>query len=96
MNHIKLFENWKEERKTNEGFWSSIFGNPTVKDAAKSNLRGQGHSIIGKDEDEENYVMYNGQKFYPSQIEYDDYHSTKPLPRVENGKLIIANPAWSM
>jgi hypothetical protein len=68
MNHIKLFESWKEERKTNEGFWNSIFGSPTVKDAAKSNLRGQGHSIIGKDEDEENYVMYNGQKFYPSQI----------------------------
>jgi len=41
-------------------------------------------------------IEFNGTKFYPDQIEYDDYHSTKPLPRVEGDTLIISNPAWSM
>lgn len=40
--------------------------------------------------------MFDGQKFYPDQIEYDDYNSSKQIPRVENGKLIVANPVWNM
>jgi hypothetical protein len=84
----------KKKSKVNENFWSSIFGKPTVKDAAHDQLRGQGYSHTGKDED--NYIMFNGQKFYQDQIQYDDYQSTKPLPRVEGHRLIIANPAWSM
>ena len=84
----------KKKSKVNENFWSSIFGKPTVKDAAHDQLRGQGYSHTGKDEN--NYIMFNGQKFYQDQIQYDDYQSTKPLPRVEGHRLIIANPAWSM
>jgi hypothetical protein len=40
--------------------------------------------------------MFQGQKFYPDQIQYDDVYSTKPIPRVENGMLIVANPAWNL
>lgn len=78
----------------NEGFWSSLFGKPSVDDAARDSLRGKGFSHRGKDED--NYIMFDGQKFYPDQIEYDDVYSTKPIPRIENGKLIVANPAWNL
>ena len=57
-------------------------------------MKGQGWSHRGKDE--ENYIMFQGQKFYPDQIQYDKYNSMKQIPRVENGKLIVANPAWSL
>jgi hypothetical protein len=83
-----------ENKSINESFWTSIFGEPSVEDAAKDSLKSQGYSHRGRDED--NYIMYDGQKFYPDQIQYDDYSSTKPIPRIENGKLIVANPAWSM
>jgi hypothetical protein len=92
MKNIKDYGSFKTE--INEGFWSSLFGKPTVDDAAHDSLRGQGFSHRGRDED--NYIMFDGQKFYPDQIEYDDYQSTKKIPRVENGKLIVANPAWSL
>ena len=98
MENIKSYDNYKEESgqaEVNESIWSSIFGKPTVKDAAHTSLRGQGYSHIGK-EDDQNYIMFNGQKFYPNQIEYADYQDLGELPRVENGKLLIANPAWSM
>jgi hypothetical protein len=95
MNHIKKFKQLKEE-KINEGFWNSIFGRPSVKDASISSVKGQGWSHTGRDEKEENYIMFQGKKFYPDQIIYDDYYSTKPLPRIENDKLIVSNPAWSM
>ena len=84
----------KKKSKVNENFWNSIFGKPSVDQAAHDQLKGQGFSHRGKDED--NYIMFNGQKFYQDQIQYDDYQSTKPLPRVEGHRLIIANPAWSM
>jgi hypothetical protein len=98
MKNIKNYESFKNT-KVNESFWNSIFGKPTVKDAAHTSLRGTGVSATGKDDstmDDHNYVMFNGQKFYPEQIEYADYQDLGELPRVENGKLIIANPAWSM
>jgi hypothetical protein len=51
---------------------------------------------MGKDDSDENYVVFKGQKFYPNQIQYDDAYSTKEIPRIEDGILIVANPAWSM
>ena len=96
MKNIKSFHNFN---RVNEGFWDSIFGKPTVGDAAHTSLRGTGASMTGKDDTsspEHNYIMFNGQKFYPDQIEYASYQDLGQLPRVENGKLIIANPAWSM
>lgn len=94
MKNLITYENFGSD--VNEGFWSDLFGKPTVKSAAHDSMRSQGWSRIGKDEDEENYIMFGGQKFYPDQIEYDDVNSTKPIPRVENGILIVANPVWSM
>lgn len=96
--NITSFEDFSREEKNsktsemNESFWTAIFGNPTVKGAAEDHMRKSGFSHTGKDED--NYIMFQGQKFYQDSIEYDDYDSTKPLPRIESGKLIIANPAW--
>jgi hypothetical protein len=94
MKHVKKYGDFNS--KINEGFWNSIFRKPTVDDAAHDSMRGQGWSHRGKEEDEQNYIMFQGQKFYPDQIEYDDAYSTKPIPRVENGKLIVANPSWNM
>ena len=44
---------------------------------------------------EANYIMFNGKKFYDEDIEYADNQDLGEIPRVENGKLIIANPNWS-
>ena len=96
MKYIKRFE------EINEGFWDSVFGKPTVDDAAHDSLRGQGWSHRGKEtrgeetQKEDEFIMFNGQKFYPDQIEYADYQDLGELPRLENGKLIIANPAWNL
>jgi len=94
MKHLKKFEDLNT--KVSESFWSDLFGNPSVGSAAHDALRGQGFSHRGKEEDEKDYIIFNGQKFYPADIEYDDVYSTKEIPRIENGKLIVANPAWSM
>ena len=86
----------KHIKRITENFWSDTFGKPTVDDAAHDALRGQGFSHREKDDAGEHYVIFNGQKFSPDQIEYDDPNSTKEIPRIENGILIIANPAWSL
>lgn len=89
--------NAKDEVK--ESFWNNIFGNPTIDDAAHTQLKGQGYSYRGKDDEkrpDENYLVFQGQKFFPEQIQYADYQDTGNLPRVEDGMLIIANPTWSM
>ena len=39
--------------------------------------------------------MFNGKKFYNEDIEYADNSDLGEIPRVEGGKLIIANPMWS-
>lgn len=99
MSNVKKYGEFKSNSVSmNESFWTSIFGKPSVDAAAHDAMRGQGFSFRGRDGErsEDNYIMFNGTKFYPDQIEYDDYHSTKPLPRVEGDTLIIANPAWSM
>ena len=101
MENIKNYDAFRGEDngtpEVNESFWASIFGKPTVKDAAHDSLRGQGYSHIGRGErNEDNYIVFDGQKFYPDQIEYDDVYSTKKIPRVEGDKLIVANPAWSL
>lgn len=92
MKNIKSFSTF--ESPINEGFWDTIFGKPTVQHAAKDSLRAQGWSEMGGRED--NYVMFKGQKFYPEQIQYDDVYSTKEIPRIENGILIVSNPAWKL
>ena len=94
MKNLSSFEEFtdKPNSNVNESFWTSIFGKPTVKGAAEDHLKSSGYSHTGKDED--NYIMFQGKKFYQDDIEYDDYHSTKQIPREENGKLIIANPQW--
>jgi hypothetical protein len=79
-----------------ESFWNSIFGKPSIGDAARTQLKGQGHSHTGREETGENYLVFNGQKFYPNDIAYADYQDLGELPRVENGKLIIKNPAWEL
>jgi hypothetical protein len=53
MKNLKNYESFGS--KVNESFWTSIFGKPTVDDAAHDSLRGQGFSHRGKDED--NYIM---------------------------------------
>lgn len=78
-----------------EGLWSDIFGKPDIKDAKHTQIRGKGYSHTGKEEEKE-FIMFNGEKYYEDQIEYADYNDLGELPRVEDGKLIIANPAWSL
>jgi hypothetical protein len=96
MENIKDYTSFNSS-DVNESFWNSIFGKPTIGGASHDVLRGQGYSHIGRGErSEDNYIMFDGQKFYPDQIEYDDYQSTKKIPRVENGKLIVANPGWNL
>lgn len=79
------------------GFWRDVFGEPDIDDSAKSALKAQGHSHIGRDDEErkgEYYMVFNGEKFFPDQIDYADYNDLGDLPRVENGMLIVPNPAW--
>lgn len=86
-------------QETKESFWDLNFGRPSVKDAAKTQYKGMGHSLTGRDNEEtdgHNYIVYKGEKFYPDQIEYADYQDLGDLPRVEDGKLLIANPAWGL
>jgi hypothetical protein len=53
---------------------------------------------MGKDDERggDNYIMFNGEKFFPDQIEYADYQDLGDLPRIEDGKLLIANPSWGL
>ena len=87
----------EEKEESNEGIWSDIFGKPDIERAKHTSLRGTGSSMTGKDDTsstEHNHIIHKGEKFYDDDIEYADYNDLGELPRVENGKLIIANPAW--
>lgn len=89
----------EEKEEENEGFFDDVFGKPKVKDAARTALKGTGHSHTGKDDsssDEHDYITFNGEKFSQDDIEYAGYHDMGKLPRIENGKLIIKNPAWEL
>jgi len=100
MENINNFGSFVNESVNESSMWSRIFGKPNLGDAKHDTIRSKKWSQTGRDSNskdkEDNYIMFNGKKFYLDQIEYDDYHSTKPIPREENGKLIIANPAWSL
>ncbi len=91
MKHIKKFESFSVD--VNEGLFDRLFGKEKVSQAAHDSVRGQGFSHRGKDE--ANYIMFDGQKFYDGDIEYADVNDTGKIPRVEGGKLVIANPIWS-
>ena len=69
-------------------------GYDSMGDAAHSALKSKGHSHRGKDDDGEFYIMFDGEKFYEGDFEIADMNDMGDIPRVENGKLIIANPAW--
>ena len=82
-----------------EGFFEDVFGEPDVDRATKDSLRAQGWSGRGKDDEErpdEHYVIFNGEKFFPEDIEYASYDDLGDIPRIENGKLIVTNPAWEL
>ena len=79
-----------------ESYWNRIFGKPNTQDAADSAIKSKGFSHMGKEDDESKYTMFDGQKFYDDDIEYADPYDTGNIPRIEDGKLIIANPAWSL
>jgi hypothetical protein len=68
--------------------------------ASKDSYKSKGFSVRGRDnqdtEEEKHFTMFNGQKFYDDDIEYADYHDLGELPRIEDGKLIVTNPAWEM
>ena len=63
-------------------------------DASHSYLKSKGFSHRGKEESGEFFIMFDGEKFYEGDFEIADYNDTGDIPRVEGGKLIIANPAW--
>jgi RNA binding exosome subunit len=63
-------------------------------DAAHSSLKSKGHSHRGKDDEGEFYIVFDGEKFYEDDFEIADHNDMGKIPRVEDGKLIIANPAW--
>ena len=92
---VKLVKKVIKETETNEGLWSRMFGKPSIDDAAHDQKRGKGFSHRGKDEDERHYIKFDGKEYYEDDIEYADYNDTGDIPRVEIGKLIIANPRWS-
>jgi hypothetical protein len=100
LRHIQesniLLEKRLMKDKINESYWDKIFGSPTIKDATHDSLRGQGHSHTGKDESNELYVVFQGQNFYPSDIEYAEPNDMGEIPRIEGDKLIVANPSWSL
>lgn len=90
----KIIEKVVLDNNLNEGLFDRLFHKPDVKDAASDALRSKGYSQIAKDDEDELYIVFNGEKFYPNDVEYADNYDTGEIPRVENGKLIIANPMW--
>jgi hypothetical protein len=90
MKHIKKFG------ELTESFWNDNFGNPTIGDAAHDSLRRKGHSHTKKSDSGEQAVVFNGQEFYQDQIEYAPYDDLGEIPRIEGGKLIVANPGWNL
>jgi RNA binding exosome subunit len=69
-------------------------GFDSMGDAAHSDLKSKGHSHRGKDDEGEFYIVFDGEKFYEDDFEIAGRNDMGKIPRVEDGKLIIANPAW--
>ena len=69
-------------------------GFDSMGDAAHSSLKSKGHSHRGKDDEGEFYIVFDGEKFYEDDFEIAGRNDMGKIPRVEDGKLIIANPAW--
>lgn len=82
----ELYEGYEDDY-TASGFDS-------MGDAAHSALKSKGHSHRGKDDEGEFYIVFDGEKFYKDDFEIAHYNDMGKIPRVEDGKLIIANPAW--
>lgn len=94
MKNIKSFKTFSK----NEA-WNSFLRRPDTQDAARDQMRSSGFSHTGTDnlgkQNSKGYIIHNGVKFYDDQIEYASYDDTGEIPRIEGGKLIVANPAWS-
>ena len=84
----------EQRQEETEGFFDNVFGKPTVDRATKDSYKSQGHSHRGKDDEE--YTMFDGKKYYSDDIIYADYNDMGKIPRVEDGKLIVTNPAWEL
>lgn len=92
----------KESSEMEEGFFDDIFGRPDVDRATRDSMRATGSSGRGRRDSnygedpkpEDEYVVFQGQQFSPDDIEYASYDDLGDLPRIENGKLIVTNPAW--
>ena len=84
MKHVRNFNEFSE---INEGIMSAL---AKLFKRDKDTVKASGNATVS-----DNSVTFQGKKFTQDQIEYDDYSSTKSVPRVEGGKLIIANPFWS-
>jgi hypothetical protein len=92
------------KKETKESFWDLNFGKASVDDARDSSMRRSGTSSTGRDDQnygskpskENFYIVFDGQKYYEDDIEYADYQDMGDLPRVEDGKLIVGNPAWRL
>ena len=69
-------------------------GFDSMGDAAHSSLKSKSYSHRGKDDEGEFYIVFDGEKFYEDDFEIADRNDMGKIPRVEDGKLIIANPEW--
>ena len=69
-------------------------GFDSMGDAAHSALKSKGHSHRGKDDEGEFYIVFDGEKFYEEDFKIAGRNDMGEIPRVEGGKLIIANPEW--
>lgn len=92
------------EQEMEEGFFDNIFGRPDVDRALRDSMRATGSSMRGRKDSkygdnpsfEDEYIVFQGQQFGPDEIQYASYDDLGELPRIENGRLIVTNPAWEM
>lgn len=87
---------WMNEidEEENEQYDYTASGFDSMGDASHSALKSKGHSHRGKDDEGEFYIVFDGEKFYEDDFEIASHDDMGEIPRVEDGKLIIANPAW--
>lgn len=92
------------DKHVNEGFFEDNFGDPDVDRAFKDSKRATGFAGRGRTDSnygkspkpEDEYVIFKGQEFSPRNIVYASYDDLGEIPRIENGKLIVTNPAWEL